>query len=291
MHFLRNRWILLGLALLSCASRLHGQAATVHGQVKDSRTSNPVELVTIYIQGTQQVTETDERGNYTLGIPADTIIVLVFTRLGYEDLKRQVGPFVSGRRVRVDATLEPTDQEIEIEVKDKQIQNAGAVRQDVDVLKTLPTTTGNLESVLPHIALGTSSGSGGELTSQYSVRGGNYDENLVYVNDFEIYRPQLIRAGQQEGLSFPNIDLIRDLQFSSGGFQAKYGDKLSSVLDISYKRPDSTRFSVGASLLGGSLHWEGAKVLGQDNYRRFRYLLGARYKDTRYILGSLDLAG
>ena len=291
MHSWPSRSWIIGILSIGWSVLTMAQQATVHGQVKDSRTSAPVELVTIYIQGTQKVTETDGRGNYSLDIPADTVITLVFTRLGYEDSKRQIGPFVSGRRVRVDANMMPTDQEIEIEVKANQIQNAGTVRQDVDVLKTLPTTTGNLESVLPHIALGTSSGSGGELTSQYSVRGGNYDENLVYVNDFEIYRPQLIRAGQQEGLSFPNIDLIRDLQFSSGGFQAKYGDKLSSVLDISYKRPDSTHYSVGASLLGGSFHCEGSKVLGDDNYRRFRYLLGARYKDTRYILGSLDLSG
>ena len=98
--------------------------------------------------------------------------------------------------------------------------------------------------------MGASSGTGGELSSQYNVRGGNYDENLVYVNDFEIYRPQLIRAGQQEGLSFPNIDLIRDLSFSSGGFEARYGDKQSSVLDIKYKRPESfSCFSVSICVL------------------------------------------
>ena len=97
-------------------------------------------------------------------------------------------------------------------------------------MKFLPSASGNIESLLPHIALGTSSGTGGELSSQYNVRGGNYDENLLYINDFEIYRPQLIRSGQQEGLSFPNIDLIKDLQFSSGGFGAKFGDKMSSVL-------------------------------------------------------------
>ncbi|MEL6867990.1 MAG: TonB-dependent receptor, partial [Bacteroidota bacterium] len=144
---------------------------------------------------------------------------------------------------------------------------------------------------LPAIALGTSSGTGGELSSQYNVRGGNYDENLVYVNDFEIYRPQLIRAGQQEGLTFPNIDLIRDLSFSSGGFEAKYGDKLSSVLDVKYKRPDSLRSSVGMSFLGGSAHLEGSLNTGKGDYRKLRYLLGARYKTTRYLLGTLDVEG
>ncbi|MDH3651907.1 MAG: TonB-dependent receptor plug domain-containing protein, partial [Saprospiraceae bacterium] len=165
------------------------------------------------------------------------------------------------------------------------------IKEDVEELKLLPSTTGNLESVLPHIALGTSGGTGGELSSQYNVRGGNYDENLVYVNDFEIYRPQLIRAGQQEGLSFPNIDLIRDLSFSSGGFQAKYGDKLSSVLDVKYKRPDSTAASIGLSLLGGSAHLEGSINAGSDGYRKIRYLLGARYKTNSYLLGTLDTKG
>ncbi|MBK6783416.1 MAG: TonB-dependent receptor plug domain-containing protein [Saprospiraceae bacterium] len=155
----------------------------------------------------------------------------------------------------------------------------------------MPNASGNFESVLPSIALGVSSGSGGELSSQYNVRGGNYDENLVYVNDFEIFRPQLIRGGQQEGLSFPNIDLIRDLEFSSGGFESKYGDKMASVLDIRYKRPEEFRASVGASFLGASIHLEGSKRLGANAYNKFRYLLGARYKSNAYLLGSQDIKG
>ncbi|MEZ4935064.1 MAG: Plug domain-containing protein [Saprospiraceae bacterium] len=165
------------------------------------------------------------------------------------------------------------------------------IRRNVGNETAAPSTTGNLESVLPHIALGTSSGSGGELTSQYNVRGGNYDENLVYVNDFEIYRPQLIRAGQQEGLTFPNIDLIQSLTFSSGGFEARYGDKQSSVLDIRYKRPEKFAASASASLLGGSAHLEGSWQPGADKYKKLRYLVGGRYKTTKYLLGSLDVSG
>ena len=194
-------------------------------------------------------------------------------------------------RRQIDVSLAPLDSDIEVVVRESKIEDAGMVREDVTQLKLLPTTTGNFESVLPHIALGTSSGTGGELSSQYNVRGGNYDENLVYVNDFQIYRPQLIRAGQQEGLTFPNIDLIRDLSFSSGGFEAKYGDKLSSVLDIKYKRPDSTRASVGLSFLGGSAHLEGSFNVGKDDYKKLRYLVGTRYKTTRYLLGTLDTKG
>ena len=131
----------------------------------------------------------------------------------------------------------------------------------------------------------------GELSSQYNVRGGNYDENLIYVNDFEIFRPLLIRSSQQEGLSFPNVDLIRDVKFSSGGFEARYGDKMSSVLDVRYKRPDKFAASASMSFLGASAHMEGSKKLGANAYNKLRYLVGARYKTTRYILGSLDVTG
>ncbi|MCB0526700.1 MAG: TonB-dependent receptor plug domain-containing protein, partial [Saprospiraceae bacterium] len=197
-----------------------------------------------------------------------------------------------GARFALDIALAPNQSNMEVIISERRLDETGMVKEkNMAELKLLPTTTGNLESVLPHIALGTNVGTGGELSSQYQVRGGNYDENLVYVNDFEIYRPQLIRAGQQEGLTFPNIDLIRDLSFSSGGFQAKYGDKLSSVLDVKYKRPDSLKASASASLLGASAHLEGSWKPGKTGYRAFRYLLGARYKTTKTLLGSLDVTG
>jgi len=125
-----------------------------------------------------------------------------------------------------------------------------------------------------------------EFSSQYSVRGGNFDENLVYVNDIQIYRPFLVRSGRQEGLSFVNPDLIENINFSAGGFSAKYGDKLSSVLDIKYKTPDSLAGSFSASLLGGRLHFENA-----SESKRFNYIFGARYKSNAYLLGGLDTDG
>ena len=182
--------------------------------------------------------------------------------------------------------MTPVGLDLEIIVKASEFDNTTMIREDVRAFKLLPTTTGNLESILPSIALGTTSGTGGELSSQYNVRGGNYDENLVYVNDFEIYRPQLIRAGQQEGLSFPNINLTRDLSFSSGGFEANYGDKMSSVLDIRYKRPEEFKGSVEMGFLGASAHVEGSKVLGKNEYNKFRYLFGARYM-THNIYSTL----
>jgi hypothetical protein len=268
-----------------------GERATITGLVTDAISGQPIELVTIYIAGTNTAVETAANGRYQLFIPAEKSVEIVFSRIGYKDTRTTVAPMPARTSRQIDVALANADSEVEVIVRESKIDDSGLLREDVNQLKLLPSTTGNLESALPHLALGVSSGSGGELTSQYNVRGGNYDENLVYVNDFEIYRPQLVRAGQQEGLSFPNIDLMQSLLFSSGGFEARYGDKLSSVLDIKYKRPDSLRASVGMSFLGGSAHIEGSFRPGKDSYRRLRYLVGARYKTNRYLLGSLDVTG
>jgi hypothetical protein len=145
------------------------------------------------------------------------------------------------------------------------------------------SNTAGFEQKLKLIGMGISS-SGGELSSGYSVRGGNFDENLVYVNDIEVYRPFLVRSGQQEGLSVINPDMVDRVDFSAGGFQAKYGDKLSSVLDIKYREPDSFRLTAQASLLGSSLHIE-----NRSKNKRFSYLVGARFRSNQYLLGSLDV--
>lgn len=267
--------------------------ATITGRVTDAFTEEPIELVTIFLQDSTETffTETARNGRYRIDLPANQRLRLGFSRIGYKESSVLVEPMPPGSLRQLDLVLAPQESDLEVEVRASKLLNDGAIREDVEQLKVLPTTTGNLESLLPHIALGASSGTGGELSSQYNVRGGNYDENLVYVNDFEIYRPQLIRAGQQEGLTFPNIDLTSSLSFSSGGFEARYGDRMSSVLDIKYKRPDSTRASLAGSLLGGGAHLEGSVNIGKDKYQKLRYLFGARYKDTRYLLGSLDVQG
>lgn len=279
----------IGLLLFS-SWILAQNTATINGSVKDEN-QVAIEFVTVYIDSTSQATETAQNGRYSISIPAEQKVTLVFSRIGYKEARTEILAMPARSSRQIDVTLVSSSSDIEVVVKESKIQDAGIVREGVEQIKLLPSTTGNLESALPHIALGTSGGTGGELSSQYNVRGGNYDENLVYVNDFEIYRPQLIRAGQQEGLTFPNIDLIRDLSFSSGGFDAKYGDKLSSVLDVKYKRPDSLRASVSMSFLGGSAHVEGSLKIGKDNYRKLRYLIGARYKTTKYLLGTLDVSG
>ena len=283
----------LGALLLLCSCALaQVETAAISGRVTDGVNGNPAEFVTIYIDGSTTAVESAANGRYLISVPAGEDFTLVFRRVGYRESRVEVDELPPGGRQQIDVDLAPAASDIEVVVRSsKVIEDGGMIREQPEALRLLPSTTNNLESLLPHIALGVSSGSGGELTSQYNVRGGNYDENLVYVNDFEIYRPQLIRQGQQEGLTFANPNLIRSLSFSSGGFESRYGDKLSSVLDIKYRRPDSTRGSLDLSFLGGGAHLEGSRRLGPRNHNRFRYLLGARYKTTRYLLGSLDTRG
>jgi len=282
-----KKWILsVWLVVLGLISY---SQTTYQGQLTDASGSAPIELVTIFFDGINEPVESDQDGRYAISTTATGSRELVFSRLGYDELRVNVS--LNGRTNVLDIQLTAVDADIEVTITDNRIARAGVRTSNAEAIRLLPSTTGNIESVLPHIALGARSGSGGELTSQYNVRGGNYDENLVYVNDFEIFRPQLIRAGQQEGLSFPNIDLIRDLSFSSGGYESRYGDRMSSVLDIKYKRPEAFKGSLSGSLLGGSAHIEGSKTLGSSDYQKLRYLVGARYKTNRYLLGSLDTQG
>jgi len=271
--------------------QMFGQKGVVFGVIRDIDTGGGIDFVTVFVDGTSVSTESDINGQYRIEVAENQRATVKFSRLGYSDLSIQVEAMKAGQKRNINVKMVPKSTELEIVVRAGKIEDVGMVREEVTELKILPTASGNFESILPHIALGVNAGSGGELTSQYNVRGGNYDENLIYVNDFEIFRPQLIRSGQQEGLSFPNIDLIRDLEFSSGGFESKYGDKMSSVLDIRYKRPEEIRGSVTASLLGASAHIEGSKRLGPNAYNKFRYLVGARYKTNAYLLGSSDIKG
>ena len=282
---------LLLLLLLCLSAKLAAQTATLTGVVVEADARTPIELANVYLDDLSANSQTDLAGRFSLEVPANQDLTLVVSRVGFAERRLQLSA-LSNEQVR-EIRIELTEAELDVEiiVRENKLDDGFGVRQNTAALRRLPSTTGNLESVLPAIALGVSSGTGGELSSQYNVRGGNYDENLVYVNDFEIYRPQLIRTGQQEGLTFANLDLASSLTFSSGGFESRYGDKLSSVLDVRYKRPDSLRGSVAGSLLGASAHLEGSSKLGADGYRRLRYLVGARYKTTRYLLNTLDVTG
>lgn len=286
------RVIFMAFILFHCSAAWAQDGGTyVIGFVRDEVSKEVVEGALVYEKSLQKGVESDENGFFQLSVVPGQPLVIIIRRLGYELASVQLDALEAGAIKKLDISMFLKDAGKGVTIYAESIGDKNMVRANVQEFKLLPSVSGNLESLLPSIALGTSSGSGGELTSQYNVRGGNYDENLVYVNDFEIFRPQLIRAGQQEGLSFPNIDLIRDLAFSSGGFEAKYGDKMSSVLDIKYKRPEETRGSIMASMLGASAHLEGSFKPLKNKGGKLRYLMGARYKTTRYILGSLDTKG
>jgi hypothetical protein len=286
--------IIFILAISLISIQAFAQKATVSGMVYDEGTKKPLEFVTIVQEGTANAVNSKADGSFELKIPVNEPITVLFSLVGYiQDTVTVQLRKGENRSFQIKLKLRDTE---EILIQDNRLEKEDGVQiseEEIESIKLIPTISINFETALGFFGLGVNSGTGGELSSQYSVRGGSYDENLIYVNDFEIYRPFLIRSGQQEGLTFPNIDLIRDLTFSSGGFEAKFGDKLSSVLNINYKRPDSLKASVGVSFLGASAHLEGAKFANPNNKSKkaFRYLLGARYKTTQYLLGSLDLQG
>lgn len=275
--------LLFILLLLSGASMAQAESsATVKGKVTDER-FRPLELVTVSLMGIPKGAVSDKKGEYELTVPADKSIKLVFSFVGFERQEFDI-ELVEGEVKIINTVMVETSEMLPgAVIEDERIRNTNLQRIDPKEVTSIPSITGTVESLvktLPGVA------SNNELSSQYSVRGGNFDENLVYVNDIEIYRPFLIRSGQQEGMSFLNSDLTASILFSAGGFDSKYGDKMSSVLDIKYKRPQDFAGSVSASLLGASAHLEGA-----TKNQRFSYLVGVRYKTNQYVLNALETKG
>ena len=252
------------------------------GSIRDSL-NNPVELANVAIMGTGDGTMSNEKGLYQFDIPAGRSYTVVISCVGYRT--KQFAVRIQDGETRVlDVSLEQDVQAlIEVSVSARQERASTFQRIDVEDLTYMPSTTGKVEAIIKSQA-GVSTNN--ELSSQYSVRGGNFDENLVYVNDIEIYRPFLVRSGQQEGLSFINSDLVSSVKFSAGGYDARYGDKMSSALDITYKRPRKFAGSSSISLLGAAAHVEGA-----SKTERFTFLAGYRYKTTSYLLNSLQTKG
>lgn len=228
-------------------------------------------------------TSSDVDGFFKLNLPSDTAVGIVVKLSGYLGDTVTV-KLTKGENRKIKIQLEQNTIELGTAViTDQRALETGMVPIDRRIITSITGPAGGIEmtiKTLPGVY------SNNELSSQYSVRGGNYDENLVYVNDVEIYRPFLVRAGQQEGLSFPNPDMVESLRFSAGGFEAKYGDKMSSVLDIRYKRPKDFGGAVSASVLGGNVQVEGAT----KDYR-LAGMVGARYRTTQYLLNSLDVQG
>jgi hypothetical protein len=258
------------------------QPALIFGNLRDEE-NKPFALVTISVKGSTVATKSDELGYYELRVPSDSNLVITFAYIGYEpqDLKIRLQ---KNERFRHDLKISQRSVNIrEVIVQSDEERRSTITKIDPKLLSSLPSASGNFEAILKTLP---GVRSNNELSSQYNVRGGNFDENLVYVNDVEIYRPFLVRSGQQEGLTFINADMVSAVKFSAGGFEARYGDKLSSVLDIKYKKPKDFAGTASIGLLGNSVSFEGT-----NKNRRLSYLFGFRQKSTRYLLGSLDVDG
>jgi hypothetical protein len=258
--------------------------AYIKGAIADS-SGKPIEAANVIVKEDQSyVTTTNNKGAYEMKVPADKKITIVFTYLT-TTLYSKVIQLKKNEETQISFQVNAQVHELKgVVVVDETNRQEGITNVKISEMM-IPDVGGGIEAYLASQVLGMNKSN--ELSSNYSVRGGNYDENLVYVNDFEIYRPYLVRSGQQEGLSFANPDLVSNIKFSSGGFQAQYGDKMSSVMDVTYKRPTSWGGSVSASLLGFTAHVEGCS----KDPKKFTFLLGFRQKTSQYLLNSLDTKG
>jgi hypothetical protein len=251
----------------------------VFGYVIDNN-NRGIELANVYFDKTTIGTTTNQNGYYELSTFVNDSVMIVFSMLGYETIRHTLYPKQAVMQISVE--LRPTSTQIQdLDVVAQRRQTSTMDYLDPLRSKLMPNISGNFESILITFAGVTSNN---ELSSQYNVRGGNFDENIVYVNGIEVYRPLLVRAGQQEGLSFINNDMVQKVGFSSGAFNAEYGDKMSSVLDIEYKKPAEFESSVSMSLLGATAYVGTSK-------NKFTQLHGIRYKTSAYLLGSLDTQG
>ncbi|MDX5321623.1 MAG: TonB-dependent receptor, partial [Bacteroidota bacterium] len=276
------RYIFGFLFLLGFAAHSTAQTAVVQGTVRDSVANKPLDGAYIFTEPGNYNAYTGENGQYRLEVPANKSFKIIFSYVG-RFVQVQVDPLKEGEVRTINARIQTTYTTGDVEVngvRGRETPNLVFIRPK-DVAR-FSGPSGNLENFIKTLP-GVSGNN--ELSSGFNVRGGNYDENLIYVNEIEIYRPQLIRQGQQEGQSFINPDLVENISFSAGGFQAKYGDKLSSVLDVSYREPDSFATGMRASLLGVSVYAEDR--IGS----RLSYTLGSRYRTNAYLFGSLDVQG
>jgi len=257
-----------------------GKSVKITGLVTDQN-NEPLEFVTVKIQGKALGTTSGLDGRFSLSVPyADTIRV-VFSCIGFEEARRRLTE--PAAEVTLNVKMSPASYTLKgVEVTDFKRQTSTMQTLDAKTARLSPDVSGgSVESLLTTMA---GVNSNNEMSNQYNVRGGTYDENSVYINGIEVYRPQLISSGQQEGLSIVNPDMVGAIGFSTGGFSAQYGDKMSSVLDIAYREPEASEGSVSASLMG-------ATAAAGTNNHRFSQLHGIRYKQNSSLLGSMDEKG
>ena len=266
--------------ILSATAALAQEQAHITGLITDEEGS-PLEIVNVHVEKQLVGTVSDLQGRYSLTVASRDSVVIVYSMLGYQTRKRLLRN--PRGNITLNVTLPNSNYELgEVTITESRRQTTTTTQLDLKDTRLTPDASGG--SIESFIATQAGVSSNNELSSQYNVRGGSFDENIVYVNGVEVYRPLLIRSGQQEGLSFINPDMVESIGFSAGGYEAKYGDKMASVLDITYKKPERFEGTASVSLLGGNAYVGFAT-------EKFSIINGVRYKTNRYLLGSLETKG
>ena len=274
--------LFVGILNISAQEEQQADTTKVHlkGRVTDE-SQDPVALCQIRIEGQPFGTTASLDGRYSLSFSTADSVVVLYSMMGYET-RRRVLKKPQGN-LTLNIVMRESGKELsEVTVAETRRQLGSVQELNKKDLKRMPSTSGNAVEELVATQAGVSTHN--ELSSQYNVRGGSFDENCVYINGVEVYRPMLISSGQQEGLSVINGDMVEKINFSAGGFEAKYGDKMSSVLDITYGHPERLESTISASLLGASVY------VGYGN-KKFSVSNGLRYKTNQYMLGSLETKG
>lgn len=277
---MRIKTIIFQIICLLVTVTASAQTFTLHGRVTDEN-NDPIEFASVSCLKQGKMTMTSLKGEYSMQLHSADSVVIKFSMIGYKAKTRVL------RRPRGKQTLQivlhsDENQLGEVTVTGKKIETGQMEDISKDHLKSLPSASGNAVEELIQSQAGVSTHS--ELSSQYNVRGGSFDENSVYIDNVEIYRPFLVRSGQQEGISVINPDMVEKISFSTGGYEARYGDKMSSALNIKYRKPKKFEATASASMLGASA------FVGVSN-KKVSWSNGFRYKTTKHLLGSMDTKG
>ena len=277
---MKQKLFILQIICLCAFISAQAQTFTLSGRVIDEN-NDPVEFASVSCPKQGKMTMTSLKGDYSLQLQSADSVEIRFSMVGYKTKVRTL------RRPRgkqtMQVVLHSSDNALsEVTITGKRIETGQTQELSKEHLKSMPSTTGNAVEEMIQSQAGVSTHS--ELSSQYNVRGGSFDENSVYINNVEIFRPFLVRSGQQEGISVINPDMVEKIGFSTGGYEARYGDKMSSALNIEYRRPKRFEASATASMLGASA------FVGMSN-KKFSWSNGLRYKTTKYLLGSMDTKG
>lgn len=277
---MRIKTIIFQIICLLVTVTASAQTFTLQGRVSDEN-NDPIEFASVSCLKQGKMTMTSLKGEYSMQLHSADSVVIKFSMIGYKAKTRIL------RRPRGKQTLQivlhsDENQLGEVTVTGKKIETGQMEDISKDHLKSLPSASGNAVEELIQSQAGVSTHS--ELSSQYNVRGGSFDENSVYIDNVEIYRPFLVRSGQQEGISVINPDMVEKISFSTGGYEARYGDKMSSALNIKYRKPKKFEATASASMLGASA------FIGVSN-KKVSWSNGFRYKTTKHLLGSMDTKG